>query len=574
MKQSQWKKKIESIESELLKLGQEKNSPEILKQFSRRLSLIIKRLFSKVSSYSPESSLTVEQLAFTHSLQLYDIKSVMRLAANYDANKGVKVVLPGIEKSYRSLMVIPQLKPFTKNSKELSALDAYKSQLERSLSEVLDCDVEDLYEEDILAEKMILVSAATESVKKKFFSERLSTLFSSNYRIYLMLKNRYFLHRLKRSKNNSDFNELQKNRILYLKSELNETWEDTLLKFKENTDFRIIEKLVKEQIFKSSEKSLVESDSIEKGIEFKPQKNNLSKLKHTNKTELPCPISVSQTKEDRNNSFGTVIHDKNEEVFSAFDKLCEKYSEPLEKLSASIGHVPECSSPYFRSRVEEYRDDFANYFRKLHGGNMQVNAAVHNFTQELLTQRGKEYHSVERWGVIPKNSNQNLSIYFRPTENGAAVLDRKSEWNMLMHFRMPFMFNVPLEKSRVVDIGKDNLFIFQIGTAFFDQNSQNKLNQYPDVFYKLMFGGHLLANKNAVVYADEESYFTTTLEQMWHCRGLIYLLLIAISHRFAIEMSSAMQDFLVKFLPETMQVNGVITASDSFHEVNNLKEII
>ena len=135
----------------MLKLGQEKNSPEILKQFSRRLSFIIKRLFSKVSSYSPESSLTVEQLAFTHSLQLYDIKSVMRLAANYDANKGVKVVLPGIEKSYRSLMVIPQLKPFTKNSKELSALDAYKSKLERSLSEVLDCDVEDLYEEDLLA---------------------------------------------------------------------------------------------------------------------------------------------------------------------------------------------------------------------------------------------------------------------------------------------------------------------------------------------------------------------------------------------------------------------------------------
>jgi len=35
-----------------------------------------------------------------------------------------------------------------------------------------------------------------------------------------------------------------------------------------------------------------------------------------------------------------------------------------------------------------------------------------------------------------------------------------------------------------------------------------------------------------------------------------------------------MQDFLVKFLPETMQVNGVIPVSDSFHEVNNLKEII
>ena len=96
MTQSQWKKNIESIEAELLKRGQEQNAPEIFKQFSRRLSSIIKQLFSKTVSFSPENSLTVEQLAFTHSLQLYDIKSVMRLAANYDVNKGLKVILPGI----------------------------------------------------------------------------------------------------------------------------------------------------------------------------------------------------------------------------------------------------------------------------------------------------------------------------------------------------------------------------------------------------------------------------------------------------------------------------------------------
>ena len=32
--------------------------------------------------------------------------------------------------------------------------------------------------------------------------------------------------------------------------------------------------------------------------------------------------------------------------------------------------------------------------------------------------------------------------------------------------------------------------------------------------------------------------------------------------------------FFSKVLPETLQVNGLITANDSFHEVNNLKEII
>ena len=89
-----------------------------------------------------------------------------------------------------------------------------------------------------------------------------------------------------------------------------------------------------------------------------------------------------------------------------------------------------------------------------------------------------------------------------------------------------------------------------------------------------MFGGHLLANKNAVVYADEEPYFTTTLDQMWHCRGLVYLLLIAMSQRFAIEMSSTMQNFLAEVLPETLKVNGLIIPSNSFHEVHNLEEVI
>ena len=377
----------------MLKRSQEKNAPEIFKQFSRRLSLIIKQLFSKTGSFSPENSLTVEQLAFTHSLQLYDIKAVMRLAANYDANKGLKVVLPGIEKSYRSLMVIPQLKPFTKNSKELSALDAYKSQLEKSLSEVLDCYIEDLYEEDILAEKMIVVSAVTESVKKKFFRERLSTLFSSNYRVYLMLKNRYFLHRLKRSGNNSAFNDLQKSRLLDLTFMFHKTQESSLVELKENTDFRVIEHLVKEQISKNPVKLSVESELIEKRIEGKNQKKSLAKSKQTEQTVANKPLSVSERKKARNISFEAVIHEHSEESVSAFEQLCETYAEPLEKLSSSIGTVPECSSPYFRSRVEEYRDDFANYFRKLHGGDMQVNAAAHNFTLELLTQRGKEYHS-------------------------------------------------------------------------------------------------------------------------------------------------------------------------------------
>ena len=42
--------------------------------------------------------------------------------------------------------------------------------------------------------------------RENFFTERLRTLFSSNYRTYLMLKNRYFLNLLFRyRKNNKNF---------------------------------------------------------------------------------------------------------------------------------------------------------------------------------------------------------------------------------------------------------------------------------------------------------------------------------------------------------------------------------
>ena len=174
MKQSEWKDQIELIEKEMLKLGKEDQASAIQRQFGTRLSTTIHHFFSEAASLSPDEVLTGEQQAFMHSLQLYDLHSVMRLIGNYDASKGLKVVLPGIEKSYRSLMVIQKLERFTKNSIESTALDSYKFRLEEALSRVLKCRREDLYKEDILAEKVVLVSGASDKLIKKFFTERVS----------------------------------------------------------------------------------------------------------------------------------------------------------------------------------------------------------------------------------------------------------------------------------------------------------------------------------------------------------------------------------------------------------------
>ena len=573
MKQSEWKEQLESIEAEMLKLGHAADAPAVLRQFGTRLSTTIHHFFAETALFEPDAALTVEQQAFMHSLQLYDLRSVMRLVVNYDASKGLKVVLPGIEKSYRSLMVIQQLERFTKNSEESTALDAYKFRLEEALSRVLKCKREDLYKEEILAEKMVLVSGAPEFLLNKFFTERLRTLFSSNYRAYLMLKNRYFLNRLKQFRKNHDNHKTQQNKLTELAVKFENHEEVTLEQLVVKLDFREIEQLVKSHISKTAEPETVPEETEVFTAAEDNLENESSDFEATEEIIVSKDNSAEKDQTDTQISLETLTQDNSEDNSSAYEQLCAAYAEPLEKLSASFSPVPECSSPYFRSRVEDYCDEFANFFRQLHGGNLQVIAASHNFTQELLIQRGQEYKAAERWAVVAKNNQDEESVYFRSTDEKMPFVDRKAEWSMLIQARLPFMIQLPVEKAKTIEIQKDKLCVFQIGTAFFDQEHKNKLDEYPDVFFKLMFGGHLLSGKNAVIYVEEDPYFTTTLEQMWHCRGLVYLFIMAISHRFAHELSSAMQDFLVEILPKTLHVSGEVPFTDPLATSLNYAEV-
>ncbi len=59
---------------------------------------------------------------------------------------------------------------------------------------------------------------------------------------------------------------------------------------------------------------------------------------------------------------------------------------------------------------------------------------------------------------------------------------------------------------------------------------------------------------------------------MWHCRGLVYLFLMSISHRFALELSSAMQDFLVEILPSTLLVSGEVPFTEPLAPAMSLAE--
>jgi hypothetical protein len=47
---------------------------------------------------------------------------------------------------------------------------------------------------------------------------------------------------------------------------------------------------------------------------------------------------------------------------------------------------------------------------------------------------------------------------------------------------------------------------------------------------------------------------------------------MAISHRFALELSSAMQDFLVDILPKTLLVSGEVPCTTTISPALNLAE--
>ena len=135
-------------------------------------------------------------------------------------------------------------------------------------------------------------------------------------------------------------------------------------------------------------------------------------------------------------------------------------------------------------------------------------------------------------------------------------MERRVEWSLLIGGRLPAPVDFLLESGRSIQLNKQSRFVLQLGTAFFDQDEHQKSREHPDGFIKLMFGGQLLARRSSVVYVGKTPFFIATQEQMLQCRGLILLLLIAISERFALEFSLPLKNFLVESLPEGIDLGG------------------
>ena len=169
MQQSEWRHQILSIEEDLQRRSRARSS-DLLDRFITALNVAVQDFFENHPIENPLEPLTMQQKAFMHALQLYDIQTVQRLIANYDPDQGLKTVLSGIQKSCQSLSVVLRLDDFSLDSQETSQLASYRSRLEKSLLRILDCERKLLYDQKLLSEHLVAVSKLPEEERNWFFS--------------------------------------------------------------------------------------------------------------------------------------------------------------------------------------------------------------------------------------------------------------------------------------------------------------------------------------------------------------------------------------------------------------------
>ncbi len=551
MQQSEWKHQILSIEEDLQRRSRARKS-DLLERFVTALNVAVQDFFENHPIENPLEPLMMQQKAFMHALQLYDIQTVQRLIANYDPDQGLKTVLSGIQKSCQSLSVVVRLDDFSLDSQETSQLASYRSRLENSLLRILGCEKKLLYDQQLLSEHLVAVSKLPDEERNWFFNERLRALFSTDYRTYLTLKNRYFQLRLLNAEQEATIRSWLQERLNRLQRSRSQ--EDPLEERLEILDFRVMEQLVKDLLNQF-------------GKTFPLVLEEKTELKGGALGERPAWSS----------SFGPGLsskegkHSEIPDTDRAFRKLLLRYQKLLLPLSKSLSSPKEeCTSPFFITRCEEYTSDQTDFFESFFSEQKNPYSGFRRFILELLNQRGEEFRAKERWDPDPRlEQKKNLpSEVFFSREASAMVggIERKTEWSLFLAGCLPARTPFPMPKGEEMILKKNTPFVIQLGTAFFDQeqlhtserNPEPASSSHPEGFFRLMLRGQVFSRKTSVVYFGKAPFFNASREQVEQSRGLILLILIAASLRFAIDFSQPLKQFLIKVLPETLDVRGKI----------------
>ena len=574
MDHQQWQNRISEICSDL-----ESRLDPASHNFAQRLKQTLERDFPAHREAS--TALTLRHHAFTHALQLYDLQSALRLIATYDlSQQATQGIVPRIQKSCNSLAVIRQLDAFASSPVELRALERYRIGVEESLQTVLKCEVKLLYEPIRLQKVVVTAQNLPEEVQQHFFIERLQSLFSRDYQTYLILKNRFFLSRIRQGLSDDLIVRWMQRRLKgSLRLGPSEIFEEV-----RKVDFRTVEQLVRElvhhhpgnpklkgsptpwhpEISKEEDGFVVDHQSVQSSLEPPNDKSNGSALgdeESNPPTQGAEPLAIPTTEEiafdhgsdaepvaepigkELEERSGGKLVSLTEDGEDAFEVLLKRLQPLLRKINKNLKSVYSTSSPFLTPRNEDYttsqqleQEGFFNLEKRaIVDLNEWVSAILE--AEHLEGARWKREEVVEVWESDPE-----LDEEFLKEERS-----RDKDHSLKISSLMPFPLNIPTPDGTILNLEKGRRFVLQLGVAFMDRDlperkrSQSQATPYLRIFFK----GQHLQKRGALVHLNQEPYFLALPEQVKSSMILFHLSVMMLHQSFGLTLPVSMRQHLV-----------------------------
>ena len=574
MDHQQWQNRISEICGDL-----ESRLDPASHNFAQRLKQTLERDFPAHREAS--TALTLRHHAFTHALQLYDLQSALRLIATYDlSQQATQGIVPRIQKSCNSLAVIRQLDAFASSPVELRALERYRIGVEESLQTVLKCEVKLLYEPIRLQKVVVTAQNLPEEVQQHFFIERLQSLFSRDYQTYLILKNRFFLSRIRQGLSDDLIVRWMQRRLKgSLRLGPSEIFEEV-----RKVDFRTVEQLVRElvhhhpgnpklkgsptpwhpEISKEEDGFVVDHQSVQSSLEPPNDKSNGSALgdeESNPPTQGAEPLAIPTTEEiafdhgsdaepvaepigiELEERSGGKLVSLTEDGEDAFEVLLKRLQPLLRKINKNLKSVYSTSSPFLTPRNEDYttsqqleQEDFFN-LEKRAIVDLSEWVSVILEAEHLEGARWKREEVVEVWESDPE-----LDEEFLKEERS-----RDKDHSLKISSLMPFPLNIPTPDGTILNLEKGRRFVLQLGVAFMDRDlperkrSQSQAAPYLRIFFK----GQHLQKRGALVHLNQEPYFLVLPEQVKSSMILFHLSVMMLHQSFGLTLPVSMRQHLV-----------------------------
>ncbi len=574
MDHQQWQNRISEICGDL-----ESRLDTASHNFAQRLKQTLERDFPAHREAS--TALTLRHHAFTHALQLYDLQSALRLIATYDlSQQATQGIVPRIQKSCNSLAVIRQLDAFAASHVELRALERYRIGVEESLQTVLKCEVELLYEPIRLQKVVVTAQNLPEEVQQHFFIERLQSLFSRDYQTYLILKNRFFLSRIRQGLSDDLIVRWMQRRLKgSLRLGPSEIFEEV-----RKVDFRTVEQLVRElvhhhpgnpklkgsptpwhpEISKEEDGFVVDHQSAQSSLEPPNDIWNGSTLvdeESNPPTQVAEPLAIPTTEEiafdhgsdaepvaepigiELEERSGGKLVSLTEDGEDAFEVLLKRLQPLLKKINKNLKSVYSTSSPFLTPRNEDYttsqqleQEDFFNLEKRAIVDLSEWVSAILE-AEHLEGARWKREEVVEVWESDPELDEEFLK----------EECSRDKDHSLKISSLMPFPLNIPTPDGTILNLEKGRRFVLQLGVAFMDRDlperkrSQSQATPYLRIFFK----GQHLQKRGALVHLNQEPYFLALPEQVKSSMILFHLSVMMLHQSYGLTLPVSMRQHLV-----------------------------